>query len=246
MNRNHAPWTMLALALALACTDAAPQTPTTAVPLKIAVYGASGRTGSAIVAEALSRGHQVLGIGRDPTSIAQQHQRLSVAAGDILDTAGTADLIEGYDVVINAVRGPTDPNDPERSVAARSARSLVSALRNLGDEAPRMIMMGGGSSLEPGDGYEQWEDRPLAAAHRAALEYLRTVTDVRWTTLSPPWGGMLRNGRVRTGKYRVGGDVILRTPDGEFATISLDDFAVAMLDEIEEPRHVHRRFTVAW
>jgi len=107
-------------------------------------------------------------------------------------------------------------------------------------------MVGGGSSLDPGAGYEKWGERPSERIHRTALAYLDTVTDVQWTALSPPMGRMTGRISERTGTYRIGGDVVLRTADGEYAAISSQDFAVAMLDEIEDPQHIRRRFTVAY
>ena len=219
---------------------------------RIAVYGASGRVGSRIVAEALSRGYFVTGIGRTPENIAQEHELLSVAKGDVLDSADVARLVAGHDVVISAVGGSNpDSDDPLLSIPRQAAESLVAALRSLGEAAPRMMVVGGGSTTldeSPGVPFVDPEDIPdgprgtQMIGHRLALDYLRTIEDVRWTFVAPAL--QMRPGE-RTGKFRVGPGIVIRD-DEDKSEISMEDLAVAILDEIENPHYIRARFTAAY
>ena len=223
-----------------------------AEPLKIAVYGASGRVGSRIVAEALARGHYVTGIGRTPANIVIVNERLSVARGDVLDSVDVARLVAGYDAVISAFGGSgSSSDDPALSIPPQAAESLVAALRSLHEEAPRMMVVGGGSTTldeSPGVPFVDPEDIPEGPrgtqmlGHRLALDYLRTIEDVRWTFVAPAL--QMRPGE-RTGVFRVGPGVVLRDADGN-STISMEDLAIAMIDEIEDPHYIRARFTAAY
>ena len=219
---------------------------------RIAVYGASGRVGSRIVAEALSRGHFVTGIGRTPENIAVEHGQPSVAKGDVLDAADVARLVAGHDVVISAVGGSNpDSDDPLLSIPRQAAESLVAALRSLGEAAPRMMVVGGGSTTldeSPGVPFVDPDDIPdgprgtQMIGHRLALDYLSTIEDVRWTFVAPAL--QMRPGE-RTGKFRVGPGIVIRD-DEDKSEISMEDLAVAILDEIENPNYIRARFTAAY
>ena len=227
-------------------------------PVKIAVYGASGRVGSRIVREALDRGHEVTGIGRTPANITQGHERLTVVPGDVTDTASVIELVAGHDVVISAVGG-INPNsdDPMASIPRQATGSLVEALRALGDEAPRMMVIGGARTTldrEPDVPYFELEDAGRVTeiegtrvtvsmiGHALALDYLRTLTDIDWTFIAPPLD--LRPGE-RTGVFRVGPGVVMRDAEGRNA-VSTEDLAVAIIDEIEAPNYIGRRMTAAY
>ncbi len=238
----------------IACTDLKDDAIQTiaAEPARIAVYGASGRVGSRIVAEALSRGHYVTGIGRRPESITLKHERLSIATGDIRDSADVARLVKGHDAVISAVGGANpDSDDPLDSVPRQGAEALVTALRSLGDEAPRMMVVGGGSTTldeSPGVPFVDPDDIPEGPrgtqmiGHRLALEYLRMIEDVRWTFVAPAL--QMRPGE-RTGTFRVGPGIVIRDTEDQ-SVISMEDLAVAMIDEIEDPQYIRARFTAAY
>ena len=223
-----------------------------AEPARIAVYGASGRVGSRIVAEALSRGHYVTGIGRTPANITLEHERLSVTRGDVLDPADAAMLVAGHDVVISAVGSSNpDSDDPLLSIPRQAAESLVVALRSLAEEAPRMMVVGGGSTTldeSPGVPFVDPDDIPEGPrgtqmlGHRLALEYLRTIEDIRWTFVAPAL--QMRPGE-RTGKFRVGPGIVIRDVEDK-SEISMEDLAVAMIDEIENPHYIRARFTAAY
>ncbi|MFI9274564.1 NAD(P)-dependent oxidoreductase [Kitasatospora sp. NPDC052896] len=213
---------------------------------KIAVFGANGSIGSRIVREALSRGHQVTAVVRDPAKVTERHPALTVVAGDVLDPASVAAAAKGQDVLVSAVGGGDGPG--HLATIEPAARSLVAGLRQLGAEAPRLIAIGGAGSLRTPDGTKVWDTPGLPDwllqimhAHGDALDFYRTVSDVRWTNLSP--AGTIEPGE-RTGHYRTALEDLVATADG--SRISTEDYAVALVDEIEQPKHVGERFTVGY
>jgi putative NADH-flavin reductase len=211
--------------------------------LKITVYGGTGRIGQRIVDEALNRGHTVTVVARDPSREAQQHERLKVIKGDILDTKGVAEQMAGQDVIVNAVSG----FNLERDFFPNVAKSLVTAARSVSGKSPRLIFVGGASALptEPGGqppAITSPNGRPFAQGKVDVFEYLQTVKDVSWAVLAPPTE--IEPGE-RTGKFRVGNGVLLHDENGK-SRISTEDYAVAMLDEIENPKHIRSQFTVAY
>jgi putative NADH-flavin reductase len=201
--------------------------------------------GQRIVREALARGHGVTVVVRDVSKFGVSHERLTILPGDVLDPAIVSTL-GGPDVVISAV-GTARAEHPEYSLYRRAAESLVNALRALPGEPPRLIVVGGVGSLLDGSGdlllARVAEDRlPEHEGQKSALDFYRTVTDVRWTYVSPP--ARIAPGE-RTGAYRRGDDELVVDDDGE-SSISMEDYAVAVVDEIERANYVGRRFTVAY
>lgn len=230
------------LALAAAPAPAASQTH----PLRIAVIGGGGQIGQRVVREALARGHRVTLVARDPARVADSHPALAVVRGDALDGAGLVPVLAGHDVVVSAV-GAARAAAPDYTLYRRVAESLVGALRRLAPRAPRLIVVGGVGTLLDRSGRLLLERAPAdrQGEHRgqqAALEFYRTVTDLPWTYLSPP--ARIAPGD-RTGRYRLGTDTLLVTAEGASA-ISMEDYAVALVDEAETPRHTGRRFTVGY
>lgn len=214
-----------------------------AEPLNITVYGGTGRIGQRIVDEALNRGHTVTVVVRDPSREMKKHARLTVSKGDVLDTTGMAKLIAGNDAVVCSVSGFDQPAD----FFPKVAQSLVKAARATSTKVPRILWVGGASSLSTEAGgrpaVETNPDaKPFQNGKLEALKYFRTVQDVPWTELTPP---LTIEPGTRTGKFRLGSDVLLKDADGKSA-ISMEDYAVAMLDEIEKPRYIRARFTVAY
>jgi putative NADH-flavin reductase len=215
------------------------------MPLELAVIGGAGMIGRRIVDEALARGHRVRVIVRDPSRIPGGDERLEVVRGDVL-AVGLGGLLEGRDAVVSAV-GTARAEAPDSTVYVRAAGALVEALRGLGTSAPRLIVVGGVGSLADENGrlvLERVPDdrRSEHEGQKAALDLYRTVSDVSWTYVSPP--GRIAPGE-RTGRYRIGADDLVVDPNG-VSSISMEDFAVAVLDEIEAPAHVRRRFTVGY
>lgn len=203
--------------------------------MDIAVIGASGRVGSRLVEEALNRGHWVTGICRHPGNLPIR-DGLRVEAADALDVQNLIRILRGHDVVVSAV--------PFRAVPACP---LIEAVRH--SRVPRYLVVGGAGSLEVSPGV-QLVDTPefpkeyLEEARRGRefLRALQSTEDLDWTFLSP--AALFEPGQ-RTGRYRLGQDSLLLGPDGR-SRISMEDYAIAMLDEIEKPRHPRQRFTVAW
>ena len=208
--------------------------------MKIVIFGASGMIGQRILAEALHRGHQVTAVARGTSKISSD-AGLTVRAADIQNEEQLADILQGQEVAINA----TSPGGDARAVVA-VANSLINALKK--NSGVRLLVVGGAGSLEVAPGVQlvdspqfpaEWKG--IALAHRDALEVYRK-SDINWTYISPPM--MIEPGE-RTGIYREGKDSLVGNEKGE-SRISAEDYAVALLDEVEEPAHKKERFTVGY
>jgi hypothetical protein len=222
-------------------------------PLRILVYGATGKVGTHVVDEALERGHVVTAVSRDPSRIQQQHDNLSAMAGDLLDSISIANLVIDQDVIIVSVRGIVGkPKIPENAIQRIAVEKVVNVLRDIGNDAPRLIHVGGSGTLELEPGVLYADKLPKIFLPKSleaeiqgqilALEYLRTVSDVKWSYATPPKN--FTNGK-RTGTYRLGGDAMLKDSRGK-SKISRRDFAVALIDEAENDNYVRQRFSVAY
>ncbi len=207
--------------------------------MKIAIIGASGFIGSRILSEALSRGHHVTAIVTNTDKLPSA-PKLEPVKGNATDAPTLAPLLAGHDLVISAF-------NPGKDESGRGPRSIIDATKRSG--VTRLLVVGGAGTLEiaPGrrlvdepDFPAQWKDGALKTA--AFLDLLRREADLDWAFLSP--AAMIAPGE-RTGTFRVGGDTLLTGPDGQ-SRISVEDYAVAMLDEAERPHHSRRRFSVAY
>ncbi|HSV44780.1 MAG TPA: NAD(P)-dependent oxidoreductase [Ramlibacter sp.] len=203
---------------------------------KIAILGITGRVGSRLATELSKRGHTVTGIARKTEGLAAQ-PGLTVKAGDATDTAGLVPLLKDHDAVIRATR----------FVGGGEAAALVAALKQAG--VPRLLVVGGAGSLEVAPGVAAVDTpsfpeayKPEALAGRDFLHALRKETQLDWTFLSP--SAELMPGE-RTGSYRKGGEQMLFDAKGT-SHISMEDYAIAMSDELEQPRHSRQRFTVGY
>lgn len=212
--------------------------------MKIALIGASGFVGRALLKEAVSRGHDVTAIARNPDKI-ERAASITAVAGDVTDPAALATRITGHDVVISAFNGGWgDPDIYTKHLAG--SRAIAAAARTA---ATRLIAVGGAGSLHAPDGSQfvdspefpaEWKDG--ASAARDALAELRDETVLDWTFVSPPFS--LAPGE-RTGHYRISADTPVFDDAGHSA-ISDADLAVAILDEAEKPAHRRQRFTVGY
>ncbi|WP_432092711.1 NAD(P)-dependent oxidoreductase [Streptomyces sp. bgisy100] len=213
----------------------------------IVVFGANGTIGSAIVREALDRGHRVTAVVRDPARVTERRTNLTVTLGDVLDAQSVAAAAKDQDAVVSAVGGGDGPG--HLATMKPAATSLVEGLRAVGGAAPRLISVGGAGSLRTPDGKQLWDTPGIPAfllqimhAHGDALAYYRTVTDIDWTNISP--AAKIAPGE-RTGSYRTALDDLVTDDNGDSA-ISVEDYAVAVLDEIENGSHRRQRFAVGY
>jgi putative NADH-flavin reductase len=213
--------------------------------VKIAVIGASGKVGSFIRDEALARGHQVTAIVRHPEKITVRNPHLTVVKADVLKDK-VDELVKGHDAVISAYSpGLGSPDMYNEHV--KGAKAIISGVKKSGIK--RLLVVGGAGSLEiaPGVQLVDTVDFPEsfkggALATRETLYMLKKEKELEWTFLSPPQTLDLGE---RTGRYRVGKDQLLKDKNGE-SKVSTQDYAVAMLDELEHPKHIRERFTVAY
>ncbi|MET9962850.1 NAD(P)H-binding protein [Streptomyces sp. NPDC006326] len=213
---------------------------------KIALYGATGTIGARVLREALGRGHRVTAVVRDPARCPDR-PGAAVVRGDVLDPVSVAGAAAGQDVVVSAI----GPGTGDPAVLVTAVKSLIGGICTLAPAAsrPRLITVGGSGSLRAPDGSPLWQApgvpeamRTVMHAHADALDFLLTVPleEVRWTCLSPP--AQIEPGE-RTGTYRLALDDLVVDGAGR-SRISAEDYAVALLDEIDRDAHAGRRFTV--
>lgn len=235
--------------------------------MHIGVIGATGTIGSRVVAEALDRGHHVRAFSRDAARARREEHRENIvwADVDVLDSRSIAGALPGLDVLISGFQPGNAASDfadtVRRSIAdptvyATAARALLKALES--HPRTRLIVIGGAGSLEIEPGVVRADsDELLHAAldrlglprayasavrgHRDALDVLRTSNRL-WTYFSP--AEEIAPGE-RTGRFRLGGDQPVLDADGR-SRISVEDAAVALIDEAELPRFVQRRFTIGY
>lgn len=203
--------------------------------MKIAIIGATGNVGTRLVNEALNRHHAVTGIARDPSKLARR-TGLSATVGDVTKPDALLPLLKGHDAIINSLR-----------FQGIDAQELIELVRRSG--VKRFLVVGGAASLEIAPGQILLDSphfppayKPEASAAKAFLDALRTVKDLDWTYVSP--SAFFGPGE-RTGKFRLADNTLLTAPDGK-SSISYEDYAIAMLDEVENPKHIRARFTVGY
>ncbi|NVZ27011.1 NAD(P)-dependent oxidoreductase [Pseudomonas gingeri] len=202
---------------------------------KIAIIGATGRAGSQLLEEALRRGHSVTAIARNPAKIEARPGVVSKAV-DALDAAALEAAVAGHDVVISAAHFATLP-----------AAAVIGPVKKAG--VKRLLVVGGaGSLLLPGGGRVidsrgfPAEYKAEASAGAAFLESLRQEKELDWSFLSP--SAEFVEGE-RTGKFRLGKDDLLVSAEGR-SWITFADYAIALLDEVEQPAHSRQRFAVGY
>lgn len=218
--------------------------------MKVAIIGASGFIGSKITAEALRHGHKVTAIVRHPNRL-PHHRNLTAVKADILWRDKLAQILKGHDAVIaswNAVRGVIGPWAYDRFVEGN--RAILAAVNKSG--VKRFLVVGGAASLKTPEGIELLDSPKFPAAFEFAKPAIRGVREflyilkkepqLDWAFFSP--AVMIVPG-VRTGKYRLGHDHIVADEKG-VSRISVEDYAVAMVDELEHPQHHRERFTIGY
>ena len=203
--------------------------------MTIALIGATGHIGSRILAELVSRGHKVTAIVRNPEKVPAL-PGVTALKGDVYDEAGLATLLAGHEAAISAVH-----------FSASDAATLIAAVRRSG--VKRYLVVGGAGSLEVAPGAKLFDTAEFPALYLdearkggVFLDLLKQEAALDWTFLSP--SALIQPGE-RTGKFRLGLDQLLVDPEGRSA-ISTEDFAIALVDELEKPAHGRRRFTVGY
>ena len=203
--------------------------------MKIAIIGATGNVGTRLVNEALNRHHAVTAIARDTSKLAPR-AGLSPTVGDVSKPDALVPLLKGHDAIISSLRfqGP-------------NPQQLIELVRRSG--VKRYLVVGGAASLEIAPGQILLNApnfpaayKPEATAGTEFLDALRNVKDLDWTFLSP--SAFFGPGE-RTGQFRRSDNTLLTAADGK-SSISYEDYAIAMIDEIEKPQHIRGRFTVGY
>ncbi len=209
--------------------------------MHIALYGATGKSGSRILTELLSRGHQVTAIVRNPAKLSAQ-PGLTVVEGNVSSGSTIAAKIKGADAVVSAYGPPPDDTDQLLPVTEH----FIKAVKEAG--TPRFLVVGGAGSLEvaPGvtvidSGHIPAEWLPIAVSHAKVLKLLQK-SNINWTYFSP--AGFFVPGE-RTGKFRLGTNQLIANEQGD-SRISLEDYAIALVDELEKPQHERARFTIGY
>jgi uncharacterized protein len=219
--------------------------------MKIAILGATGFAGGPILTEALTRSELLLtAIVRTPAAVTAR-ERLTVVKGDVFDRAALTEALRGHDAVIHAFhpgRAADMADVYDQSVAGHEA--IIAATRAAG--VARLVCVGGAASLMTPEGKEyldstHWDKefdpyRNAILGTRALYYLLKPVTDLDWVFIAP--SAWLRPGE-RTGVFRTGKDDMLFAPDGT-SSISNEDYALALIDEVITPQHHRERFTVGY
>ena len=195
--------------------------------------------------ELLSRGHQVTAITRDPAKLVPQ-SNLTIKQGDVDSAHAIAANIKGADAIVSAYAPPADDTDQILPVT----ENFIEAVKQVGTsgKAPRFLYVGGAASLEvaPGvtlldSGHLPAEWQPIAKSHSDALALIKK-SDINWTCFSP--AAFFEPGQ-RTGNFRLGKDQLITDADDN-SKISMEDYSIALVDELEKPRHERQRFTIGY
>lgn len=216
--------------------------------MNIALLGATGFVGTALLAEALSRGHHVTAVVRDPAKLPTPNDLLAVRTGDVDDPAQLAEQLAGHDLVLSAYNAGWGRPDLYDAFLAGS-RAIARATAQAG--VPRLVVIGGAGSLfvegrQLVDGPQfPAEYKAGATAARDYLNELQQDTQLDWTFVSPAIEMHPGIDTGRTGRYRLGTDSPVFDADGR-SMHSVQDLAVAVLDEVERHQFSRRRFTAAY
>lgn len=209
--------------------------------MNVVVYGASGKSGSRIVTELVSRGHQVVAVSRNASKL-QAQAGVSVKQDDLSDASKSAEILKGADAVVSAYAPPADKTDELIGVTERQIKAVKQA------GAKRLVVVGGAGGLEvkPGvslidSGYLPEAYLPIAVSHVKAWKVLQG-SDIDWTYFAP--AAFFEPGE-RTGKFRLGKNELISDANNQ-SRISMEDYAIALVDELEKPAHSRQRFSIGY
>jgi putative NADH-flavin reductase len=216
--------------------------------MKLVLFGATGNIGQRIAAEALRRGHDVVGVVRDPARVHSPDPRVRLVQGDATDAASVAQVTKGADAIVSAISPRPNPRGLPAPSLSAAARALLTGARTA--KVRRLLVVGGAGSLEVAPGKRLMDAPGFPDAYKAEAKegadsldvYRADGAGLDWTFLSP--AAEIHPGE-RTGRYRTTTDQFLADGNGR-SSISYEDYAVALLDEIEQPKHAGRRFGVAY
>lgn len=212
--------------------------------MKIAIIGATGFIGSALLNEAIMRGHEVSALVSNINKVPNQ-TRVTALQTNVLDIDDLAQKIKGHDIVISAFSGHAQKDVFDYYI--KGIKSIIDAVKMV--QIPRLIVVGGAGSLEVSPGIQlvdtadfpaEWKG--TAEGARQALQLLRNDSQVTWTVLAP--SAHIEPGK-RTGNFRLGSNQLLVGEDAQ-SHISVEDYAVAMIDEVEDAKHLNALFTVGY
>jgi putative NADH-flavin reductase len=217
--------------------------------MKVALIGATGFVGKAILHELLNRGHQVTAIARHPDKLDVHTPTLTPKTGNVMDPQQVMELVKGHDAVISAYNpGWTNPNIYKESLEGGAA--IQEGVKKAG--VKRLIVIGGGGSLEIAPGLQLIDTPQFPAEYkdgaRGARDYLNIIRkekELDWTFFSPAILMNQETSGIRRGTYRTGLDNPVFDKDGK-SVLSVEDLAVAIVDELEHPKHIRQRFTAAY
>jgi uncharacterized protein len=218
--------------------------------MNIGIIGATGRIGQRILNEAVSRGHHVTAFTSDSSKIPADKGKAAWKTVNALDANSLSEAMKGLDVLISSF-GPSMADRENLATNAKNIAVVAARLLEAGAKNPstRLLIVGGAGSLEVAPGKTvidaglipaEWLAIPIA--HKDALDVFKANKNVNWSFFSP--AAMINPGE-RTGKFRLGGDQLIVGENGK-SEISMEDYAVAMLDEAETPNHIRTRFTIGY
>ena len=207
--------------------------------MKVILYGATGNVGKRILSELTQRGHKVTAVARNVSAVPTG---VDARQDDLSSVDRIASIIAGADAVVSAYGPPPDDTDQLVAVTERQ----IAAVRKAGNV--RLIVVGGAGSLEVAPGVSllasghlpaAWV--PIATSHDKALKLLQS-SDINWTYFSP--AAYFEPGE-RTGKFRLGTNELISHAKGE-SRISMEDYAITLVDELEKPAHERARFSIGY
>ena len=217
--------------------------------MKIALVGASGFVGTAILKEALNRGHEVTAIVRNPEKITVKSDHLHIEKADVLDAAQVTKAVNGHDAVVSAYNsGWANPDMYAEFI--KGSEAIQQGTKD--SDVKRYIVIGGAGSLEVAPGIQAVDTPDFPAAYKAGataardyLNILKEEKELNWTFFSPAFEMGPHTSGVRTGSYRTSLDTPVFNAEGR-SILSVEDLAVAIIDELENPKHPKQRFTAGY